>query len=193
MEKFDKLTAHIIPLNLDNVDTDMIIPAIHLKSISKLGYGEGLFSVLRTMYPDFILNNPAYKNGKIIISKTNFGCGSSREHAVWAITQYGIKAVVCSSFSDIFFNNSAKNGLLLIKMPEDLIDNWLAASLNDATLEMTIDLPAQTISMLGQTHTFDYDPYNKHCLVNGHDDLDYLLSCAEEIKKYEETNSNTTR
>ncbi|MCC2625878.1 MAG: leuD [Burkholderiales bacterium] len=192
MEKFNSLTAQIIPLDLDNVDTDMIIPAVHLKSVSKDGYGEGLFSALRTMYPDFILNNNAYKNGKILVSKANFGCGSSREHAVWAITQYGIRAVVCSSFSDIFYNNAAKNGLLLIKMPENLVDSWISASLNDASLEMTIDLPNQTISILKETHKFDYDPYNKHCLINGHDDLDYLLSCAEEIKKYEEKNSSTT-
>lgn len=193
MEKFDTLKAHVIPLNLDNVDTDMIIPAQYLKSISKNGYGENLFAALRTMYPDFILNNAAYKDGKILISKTNFGCGSSREHAVWAITQYGIKAVICSSFSDIFFNNSAKNGLLLIKLSEDLIDAWLAASLKDPTLELTIDLPNQSINFLGTTHKFDYDPYSKHCLINGHDDLDYLLSCLTEIKKYEEKNSNTSR
>lgn len=193
MEKFDKLSAKVIPLNLDNVDTDMIIPAQHLKSVSKSGYGTNLFSALRSMYPDFILNQIAYKDGKILISKTNFGCGSSREHAVWAITQYGIKAVICSSFSDIFFNNSAKNGLLLIKIPETLIDTWIAASLKDASLELTIDLPNQTLNFLGETHKFDYDPYSKHCLINGHDDLDYLLSCAEEIKKYEEKNSNTSR
>ncbi len=193
MEKFEKLTATVIPLNLDNVDTDMIIPAVHLKSISKSGYGEGLFSTIRTMYPDFILNNKAYNNGKILVSKTNFGCGSSREHAVWAITQYGIRAVICSSFSDIFYNNAAKNGLLLIKMPEDLVDSWIASSLNDSTLEMTIDLPNQTINILGLSHKFEYDPYNKHCLINGHDDLDYLLSCKEEIKKYEEKNSSTCR
>lgn len=193
MEKFDKLTSKVIPLNLDNVDTDMIIPAQHLKSISKSGYGQSLFSTLRSMYPDFILNQPEYQSGKILISKTNFGCGSSREHAVWAITQYGIKAVICSSFSDIFFNNSAKNGLLLIKMPENLIDGWIEASLKDASLELTIDLPNQTINFMGQIHKFDYDPYSKHCLINGHDDLDYLLSCIEEIKKYEEENSNPSR
>lgn len=192
MEKFEKLTSRVIPLNLDNVDTDMIIPAQHLKSISKSGYGESLFSTLRSMYPDFILNQAAYKNGKILISKTNFGCGSSREHAVWAITQYGIKAVICSSFSDIFFNNSAKNGLLLIKVSEKLIDQWIEASLKDSSLELTIDLASQTINFLGQIHKFDYDPYSKHCLINGQDDLDYLLSCAEEIKIYEEKNSNTS-
>jgi 3-isopropylmalate/(R)-2-methylmalate dehydratase small subunit len=193
MEKFNTLSAKVIPLNLDNVDTDMIIPASHLKSVSKSGYGESLFSTLRSMYPDFILNQLAYKNGKILISKTNFGCGSSREHAVWAITQYGIKAVVCSSFSDIFFNNSAKNGLLLIKMPGDIIESWIATSLKDPDLEMTIDLVNQKISFLGQSHNFDYDPYSKYCLINGHDDLDYLLSCTKEIEEYEKKHSNTCR
>lgn len=193
MEKFDKLTGKVIPLNLDNVDTDMIIPAQYLKSISKAGYGQNLFAALKNIYPDFILNQDAYKHGKILISKANFGCGSSREHAVWAITQHRIKAVVCSSFSDIFFNNSAKNGLLLIKLPENLINTWLAASLKDANLEMTIDLPKQEISFLGQTHNFDYDPYSKYCLINGHDDLDYLISCAKEIEKYEKTHSNISR
>jgi 3-isopropylmalate/(R)-2-methylmalate dehydratase small subunit len=192
-KKFDILTSTTIPLDLDNVDTDMIIPAQYCKSISKNGYGEGLFSTLRRMYPDFILNQAAYKNGKILLSKANFGCGSSREHAVWAISQYGIDAVICSSFSDIFYNNSVKNGLLLIKMPEELINDWIAASLKNPLLSITIDLPNQTITILGQIHKFDYEPYNKHCLINGHDDLDYLLSCTEEIEKYEEKNSHISR
>ena len=114
MEQFIKLTAKVTPVNLDNVDTDMIIPAQHLKSVSKEGFGEHLFSNLRQMYPDFILNQPAYTSGEVLISKSNFGCGSSREHAAWAIQQYGFKAVICSSFGDIFFNNAAKNAELEI-------------------------------------------------------------------------------
>src|SRR5690349_2898441 len=137
MKKFTQLTSLLIPLDLDNVDTDMIIPAEYLKSISKEGYGKALFSALRDLYPDFIFNQDAYKSGKILLSKTNFGCGSSREHAVWAISQYGIGAVVCSSFSDIFYNNSAKNGLLLIKLPEAIINQWIDLSLKDANLTMT--------------------------------------------------------
>ena len=117
MDKFRQLSASVIPLDLDNIDTDMIIPAIHLKSISRSGYGDGLFSALKELYPDFIFNNAKYGSGQILLSKANFGCGSSREHAVWALLQYGIKVVVCSSFSDIFFNNAAKNGLLLIALP----------------------------------------------------------------------------
>ena len=187
MEQFKSLTSSVIPLNIDNVDTDMIIPAEHLKSISKKGYGESLFSALKALYPDFILNQPAYKNGHILLSKANFGCGSSREHAVWAIQQYGIQVVVCSSFSDIFFNNSAKNGLLLISVPETLISKWIDMALIDATLAMTIDLAAGTIKFGTEQFNFSYDPYRKHCLLEGLDDLTYLLSCEKEIIKYEES------
>ncbi len=184
--KFTTFTSKVIPLDVDNVDTDMIIPAEHLKSISREGYGEGLFSALRALYPDFILNQPAYKDGHILLSKTNFGCGSSREHAVWAIQQYGIKAVVCSSFSDIFFNNSAKNGLLLISVAETTINKWIELTLKDPGLEMTINLVAGKINFAGEEYAFSYDPYRKHCLIEGLDDLTYLLSCEEVINQYEE-------
>ena len=193
MQKFTTLTSPVIPLNLDNVDTDMIIPAQHLKSVSKLGFGEHVFSALRKMYPDFILNQPAYNTGKILLSKANFGCGSSREHAVWAIQQYGIQAVVCSSFSDIFFNNAAKNCLLLISLPEETIAKWIDASLADSALEMTIDLEAQKISFMGETHSFKYDTFRKHCLINGLDDLDYLLSQEKDITAYEQKHCSISR
>ena len=193
MQQFTTLTSKIIPLNLDNVDTDMIIPAQHLKSVSKEGFGQHVFSALRSMYPDFILNQPAYNTGKILVSKANFGCGSSREHAVWAIQQYGIQAVVCSSFSDIFFNNSAKNGLLLIKLPEATVEKWINAALADSSLAMTIDLAAQTIHFIGESQSFDYDIFRKHCLLNGLDDLDYLLSQEKEITAYEQKNCNISR
>ena len=187
MEKFKSLTSKVIPLDVDNVDTDMIIPAEHLKSISREGYGEGLFSVLKGLYPDFILNNPSYNSGKILLSKANFGCGSSREHAVWAIQQYGIKVVVCSSFSDIFFNNSAKNGLLLISLPETIINQWIALSLNDSSLQMTVNLVENKVNFNGEGHSFTYDPYRKHCLIEGLDDLTYLLSCDKVITEFEGT------
>lgn len=190
MEKFTTLTAKIIPVNLDNVDTDMIIPAQHLKSVSKEGFGQHLFSNLRQMYPDFIFNQEAYKNGEVLISKSNFGCGSSREHAAWAIQQYGIKAVVCSSFGDIFYNNSAKNGLLLIQLPENIIQNWIDKSLTDSSLTITINLEDQTIALGDETYSFEYDIFRKHCLINGLDDLDYLLSQDKEITTYEQKNSN---
>ena len=188
MEQFIKLTAKVTPVNLDNVDTDMIIPAQHLKSVSKEGFGEHLFSNLRQMYPDFILNQPAYTSGEVLISKSNFGCGSSREHAVWAIQQYGIQAVVRSSFSDIFFNNAAKNGLLLITLPENVIETWINLSLADSNLEININLENQTVNFANESHTFTYDSFRKHCLLNGLDDLDYLLSLNTEISQYEQKN-----
>lgn len=189
MNKFRQLNSTVIPLDLDNVDTDMIFPAEHLKSVSKNGYGTALFSTLKTLYPDFIFNQKDYSAGNILLSKSNFGCGSSREHAVWAITQYGIRAVVCSSFSDIFYNNAAKNGLLLIKLPESIINEWMKLALNNASLVMTIDLVNQQINFDNQVQRFDYDVYRKHCLIEGLDDLDYLLSCKKEIENYELTRS----
>ena len=190
MKKFTSLNSHIIPLAIDNVDTDMIIPAQHLKSVSKEGYGENVFSALRSMYPDFVLNKPQYNTGKILVSKENFGCGSSREHAVWAIQQYGIETVICNSFSDIFFNNSAKNGLLLITQPIEVINEFLAIAEKDPAAEMTVDLPNQTISYNGKGYHFDYDGFRKHCLINGLDDLDYLVSHIEEINRYEQSHAN---
>lgn len=193
MQKFTTLTSQVIPLNLDNVDTDMIIPAQHLKSVSKEGFGEHLFSNLRQMYPDFILNQPAYQNGKVLISKANFGCGSSREHAAWAIQQYGIQAVICSSFGDIFFNNSAKNGLLLIMLPEAVVEKWINSSLSDSSLTITINLEHQEVRFAGEAYNFEYDSFRKYCLTNGLDDLDYLLSQNKEITEYEQKNSNPSR
>lgn len=192
MEKFITLNSKVIPLNLDNVDTDMIIPAQHLKSVSKEGFGEHLFSNLRQMYSDFIFNQPAFADGEVLISKSNFGCGSSREHAAWAIQQYGIKAVVCSSFGDIFFNNAAKNGILLITLPEAVIQKWIDASLSDSSLKIDINLEQQTITFNGETHNFNYDSFRKHCLLNGLDDLDYLLSLNTEITQYEQKNCTTS-
>ncbi len=198
MQQFTSLTSAVIPLNLDNVDTDMIIPAQFLKSISADGYGENLFANLKTMYPDFIFNQAAYMSGEILLAKSNFGCGSSREHAVWAIQQSGIKAVLASSYSDIFFNNAAKNGLLLICLPESTINHWLELALADCNAQMTIDLVEQTISYQQQTLHFSYDEFRKHCLINGLDDLDFLLSHKAEINNYEQKhseqkNSSTSR
>lgn len=190
MKKFTTLTSHIIPLAIDNVDTDMIIPAQHLKLISKDGYGKNLFSALKQMYPDFVLNKPEYNSGKILVAKDNFGCGSSREHAVWAIAEYGIEAVICSSFSDIFFNNAAKNGLLLITQPLAIIENLLAQAQKVPTLELSIDLEQEKFTYSDQTYRFQYDGFRRHCLLSGLDDLDYLLSHAKEIEIYEEKYCN---
>ncbi len=188
MKQFASVIDKIIPLNLNNVDTDMIIPAEHLKSISQSGFGEFLFSGLRKLYPDFILNNPTFQKRKILISKANFGSGSSREHAVWAIQQYGIEVVICSSFSDIFFNNSAKNGLLLISLPESLIEEFINNALNHPDEIIQINLKDQEIKYLSNTYHFDYDPYRKHCLLTGQDDLDFLLSQINEVEQYEKEN-----
>lgn len=185
MQKFTTFTDKVIPLDLDNVDTDMIIPASHLKSTSIQGYKDGLFSNLKALDSEFIFNTPEYKRHTILVSKRNFGCGSSREHAVWALQQYEIKTVICSSFSDIFYNNAAKNGLLLITVPEEIIEKWLAASLADNQLSMTIDLENEQVDCLGVTVQFHYDKFRKHCLLNGVDDLDYLLSQVKEIRNYE--------
>ena len=193
MKKFTQLTSRVIPLNLDNVDTDMIIPAGHLRSTSKEGYGEFLFSELKRLYPDFIFNNPAYQGGKILISKDNFGCGSSREHAPWALLQAGIDVVICSSFGDIFFNNSVKNGLLLITLPLETIERWLKLSTNDANLTITVDLATQSVSCQDETIIFTYDNVRKHCLLNGQEDLDFLLSQTKEINEYEKKYCNSSR
>jgi 3-isopropylmalate/(R)-2-methylmalate dehydratase small subunit len=185
MEQFVNLYAKVLPIDIDNVDTDMIIPAQHLTSVSKEGYGDNLFSNLKKLYPDFILNNQDYHASKILLSKENFGCGSSREHAVWAIKQYGIKVVICSSFSDIFFNNAVKNGLLLITLSKATINAWINASVADSSLQMTVDLTRQEISFINEIISFSYDPFRKYCLLNGVDDLDYLLSKETLIKQYE--------
>lgn len=191
MQKFTTFIDKAIPLDLDNVDTDMIIPASHLKSISKSGYGEGLFSNLKNMDLRFIFNRKEYNKHSILISKNNFGCGSSREHAVWALQQYGIKAIICSSFSDIFYNNAAKNGLLLIRLEEKNVNFLLNITLENSAVAMTIDLENQEVKCYGSTYNFEYDSFRKHCLMNGVDDLDYLITQITEIKKYEKKHSRT--
>jgi 3-isopropylmalate/(R)-2-methylmalate dehydratase small subunit len=186
MQQFIKLTSKPIPLNMNNVDTDMIIPAQHLKKVNKEGYGEFLFSNLKQLYPDFILNNPNYSSGEILISRANFGCGSSREHAVWSLMQYGIKVIICSSYSDIFYNNATKNGLLIITVPSAVIDSWLNLALTNANNEMTIDLQQQTIEYCGVMQYFTYDQFRRYCLLQGLDDLNYLLSHSKDISAYEQ-------
>ena len=176
MEKFTAFTSHTVPLPIKDVDTDMIIPAQHLTRTEKTGYGQFLFEHLRAMDPDFPLNQPQYQDAQILLSESNFGCGSSREHAVWAIQQGGFKAVIAMSFSDIFFNNAAKNGLLLIQLPKPVIRQWLQQD----TVHLTVNLAEQTvIEQDGTQHAFDYDPFRKHCLLEGLDDLDYLLAAIK--------------
>lgn len=183
MEAFTRLTSKVVPLPLKDVDTDLIIPAQYLTSISRSGYGENLFRRLRDADPRFPFNLPEYRGAQILAAADNFGCGSSREHAVWALLGAGIRAVICRSFADIFAGNSAKNGLLLVALPAPAVDVILAQACG-AQLELTIDLEAQRVYGPGLDEHFAYDPFRKHCLLNGLADLDYLLSQREKIAQY---------
>ena len=191
MNKFEKLTSTVVPLPIENVDTDQIIPARFLKATNKEGFGDNLFADWRyekdgSPKTDFVLNNPAF-SGNILVAGKNFGSGSSREHAAWAIDGYGFKVVVSSFFADIFRNNSLNNGVL----PVVVSPGFLAAIFNDVnanpSVTLTVDLESQTITnnASGATETFDINPYKKECLLKGMDDIDYLLSKKELVLEYE--------
>lgn len=192
MEKLTKLTSTCVPLPIEDVDTDQIIPARFLKAISKEGFGDNLFRDWRyhpddTPKEDFILNNPTY-SGKILVAGKNFGCGSSREHAPWAIYGYGFRVMISSFFADIFKGNSLNNGLLPITVSPDFLDQLFQAIEKDPKVEVTVDLADQKVTVhSGEPFsiTFDIDPYKKMCLLNGYDDIDYLLSLKEKIKAFE--------
>lgn len=178
MQTFTNIVSQAIPLDMDNVDTDMIIPAQFLTKIDKNGYGNHLFQRLCEQDPDFIWNNPCYKNAKILVTKINFGCGSSREHAVWALMQSGIRVVIAKSYSDIFYNNSAKNGLLLISLESSMIESLIKNVKENAPI-ITVALDHQTISISNEgTYHFEFDPFYKECFLKGHDELDYLLEAT---------------
>ncbi len=191
MEKFDKLTSVAAPLPLINVDTDMIIPARFLKTIKRTGLGADLFSTLRfnedgTDREDFVLNKPAYKDAEILIAGENFGCGSSREHAPWALLDYGIKCIIAPSFADIFYNNSSKNGILLIQLPQEVVDKLMEDAERGANSTISIDLEAQEITGPdGGVIKFDVDAFKKHCLLNGLDDIGLTLQKVDKIKEFE--------
>lgn len=185
MQTFELLTSKVIPLASKDVDTDMIIPAQYLTQIKRDGYGEFLFKRLKENNPDFVFNQKKYSAANILLTKSNFGCGSSREHAVWALQQAGINVIIAESFSDIFYNNAAKNGLLLITLPEAVID-LLFKSTTSGELVLTVNLEKQMIQTeAGDLYHFDYDPFRKTCLLNGYDDMDYLLNAIEKIAVYE--------
>ncbi|MBT3989131.1 MAG: 3-isopropylmalate dehydratase small subunit [Rhodospirillaceae bacterium] len=192
MEKFDKLTSVAAPLPLINVDTDMIIPARFLKTIKRTGLGSDLFSTLRfnedgSDREDFVLNKPAYKDAEILVAGDNFGCGSSREHAPWALMDYGIKCVIAPSFADIFFNNSSKNGMLLIKLPQEQVDKLMQDADQGANSTFTVDLEAQEITGPdGEVIKFEVDAFKKHCLLNGLDDIGLTMQKDQKINDYEE-------
>ncbi len=192
MDKFDKLTAVAAPLPLINVDTDMIIPARFLKTIKRTGLGTDLFSTLRfnedgSDREDFVLNKSAYKDAKILIAGENFGCGSSREHAPWALLDYGIRCIIAPSFADIFYNNSSKNGILLVQLPKEEVDQLMENAERGANATLSIDLEAQEIKGSdGTIINFEINKFKKHCLLNGLDDIGLTMQKDDKINNYEE-------
>ena len=190
--KFTTLTSTAVPLPIENIDTDQIIPARFLKATIREGFGENLFRDWRydkegNPKADFVMNSPIY-GGEILVAGKNFGCGSSREHAAWAIDGAGFRAVVSSFFADIFRNNALNNGLLPVTVSEQMLEAIFAAVNANPKAELKIDLPAQTIEIVGTEHkeSFEIAPYKKQCLVNGYDDVDFLVSIREEIKAFEQ-------
>ncbi|PCD76673.1 3-isopropylmalate dehydratase small subunit [Pseudothioclava arenosa] len=191
MEKFTKFTGIAAPMPLVNIDTDMIIPKIFLKTIKRSGLGVNLFDEMRydregNEIADFVLNKPQYREASILIAGDNFGCGSSREHAPWALADFGIKVIVSTSFADIFFNNSFKNGMLPIVLPQEQVDILMKDAEKGSNARMTVDLESQEITTSdGTVIKFDVDPFKKHCLLEGLDDIGLTLEKASAIDSFE--------
>ncbi|NBD31011.1 MAG: 3-isopropylmalate dehydratase small subunit [Alphaproteobacteria bacterium] len=191
MQKFDKLTGIAAPLPLVNIDTDMIIPKQFLKTIKRSGLGVNLFDEMRydrqgNEIPDFVLNKPAYRDAQILVAGENFGCGSSREHAPWALLDFGIRCVISTSFADIFYNNCFKNGILPIVLPQEDVDKLMDDAERGSNAVITVDLESQTITGPdGGEITFEVDPWRKHCLLNGLDDIGLTLEKAPSIDAFE--------
>ena len=191
MQKFTKLTGVAAPLPMINVDTDMIIPKQYLKTIKRTGLGTALFSEMRydqagRENPDFVLNKPAYRKATILVTGYNFGCGSSREHAPWALLDFGIRCIVATNFADIFYNNCFKNGILPIKLPQADVDKLMDDARRGANATITVDLETQEIrGPDGGMIKFDLDPYRKHCLLNGLDDIGLTMQKSEAIDTFE--------
>ena len=200
MQAFTRHTGIVAPLDRPNVDTDAIIPKQYLKSIKRSGFGPNAFddwryldagapgidNSTRRINPDFVLNQPPYDRATILLGRDNFGCGSSREHAVWALTDFGFRAVIAPGFADIFFNNSFKNGLLPIALHADIIDSLFELVQRHKGIEFTVDLEAQTLKAGEDVQKFEIDGFRKYCLLNGLDDIGLTLRHAELIKAYEE-------
>ena len=192
MQKFTELTGVAAPLPMINVDTDMIIPKDYLKTIERTGLGKGLFAELRynddgSENKEFVLNQPAYRKAQILVAGDNFGCGSSREHAPWALLDFGIRSVISTSFADIFYNNCFKNGILPIKVSKEDLGKLMDDAERGANATITIDLVNQEIhGPDGGTVKFDIDPFRKHCLLNGLDDIGLTLEKRDRIARYEE-------
>lgn len=200
MKSFTKLDGLVCPLDRANVDTDAIIPKQFLKSIKRSGFGPNLFDEWRyldhgepgmdngkrPLNPDFVLNQPRYRGAEVLLARENFGCGSSREHAPWALDDYGFRAVIAPSFADIFFNNCFKNGVLPIVLPAETVDRLFAGCLARPGYRLTIDLDAQTVTAPdGTVSGFDITAHRKHCLLNGLDEIGLTLEHADEIRAYE--------
>jgi 3-isopropylmalate/(R)-2-methylmalate dehydratase small subunit len=191
MQKFTTLTAVAAPLNMINVDTDMIIPKDYLKTIERTGLGKGLFSELRynedgSENPDFVLNKPAYRKAEILVAGDNFGCGSSREHAPWALLDFGIRCVISTSFADIFYNNCFKNGILPITVSKEDLDKLMDDAERGANARISVDLAAQEIrGPDGGVIHFEIDPFKKHCLLNGLDDIGLTMEKSAHIAAHE--------
>ena len=198
MEKFTTLTGVAAPMPLVNIDTDMIIPKQFLKTIARTGLGKNLFDEMRytldgAEIPDFVLNQPAYRKAQILVTGDNFGCGSSREHAPWALLDFGIRCVIATSFADIFFNNCFKNGILPVVLPQAAIDQLMEDARKGENARMTVDLDSQTVTASdGTKFAFEVDAFKKHCLMNGLDDIGLTLEKATAIDAYE-AKAATTR
>ncbi len=191
MEKFTKLSGIAAPLPIVNVDTDMIIPKQYLKTIKRTGLGRGLFDEMRyaddgSENPDFVLNKPQYREAQVLIAGENFGCGSSREHAPWALRDFGISCVIAPSFADIFHNNCFKNGILPIALPQEQVDLLMHEAGKGANARIEIDREAQTVTTPeGEVISFEVDAFKKHCLLEGLDDIGLTLSKADAIDSFE--------
>lgn len=192
MRKFETLTSSVVPLHIENIDTDQIIPARFLKATTREGFGENLFRDWRyesdnQPKKDFVLNNPTY-NGKILVAGKNFGCGSSREHAAWAIQDYGFDVVISSFFADIFKGNALNNGLLPIQVSDEFLTAIFTQVEKDANSVLTVNLEEQTVTIdaTGAKENFEINPYKKSCLINGYDDIDFILSHTAQIEEFEQ-------
>lgn len=191
MDKFTKLTGIAAPMPMINIDTDMIIPKLFLKTIKRSGLGVNLFDEIRyddarNENPDFVLNKPAWRNAEILVAGDNFGCGSSREHAPWAIKDFGIRCVISTSFADIFFNNCFKNGILPVVLPKEAVDTLMQDAEKGENARMSVDLAAQTVTTSdGEIFAFEVDSFKKHCLLEGLDDIGQTLNKVAAIDRFE--------
>ena len=197
MEKFTRLTGVAAPLPITNIDTDMIIPKQFLKTIQRTGLGKALFHEMRyhedgSENPGFVLNKPQYRNARILVAGDNFGCGSSREHAPWALADFGIRCIISTSFADIFYSNCFKNGILPIVLPREDVDKLMDDAARGANATVTIDLEKQEITGPdGGTIHFDIDPFRKHCLLEGLDDIGLTLQKQDKIEAFEKKQAET--